>query len=117
MNRTEARRGDVWWADIPEPVGSAPGFRRPVLIVQADLFNATGIRTVIAAIMTSNPRLAQLPGNVSVTAKLSGLPKDSVVNLTQILTLDLSQLTEHVGLLPPRLMNAIGDELRRVLDL
>ena len=117
MAQLEARRGDIWWADIPEPVGSGPGFRRPVLVIQADLFNATGIRTVIAVMLTSNQRMAELPGNVAVPGSACGLNKDSVVNITQVLTIDRALLTDHAGTLPPRFMKAVSEGLRMVLAL
>ncbi|MFP4438285.1 MAG: type II toxin-antitoxin system PemK/MazF family toxin [Chloroflexaceae bacterium] len=96
------RRGDIWWANLPDLQGSAAGYRRPVLIIQADTFTASRIATVIVIAITSNLRLAAAPGNVFVSATESGLPRDSVVNVSQILTLDKSMLDEHVGhLLPP----------------
>jgi len=111
------RRGDVWWADLGPPSGSGPGFRRPVVIVQADLFNLNGMQTVIVAILTSNERLARAPGNVMVSAALSGLKKDSVVNVTQLFTIDEELLSNHVGSLPPRVMRVIDNGLRMVLAL
>lgn len=110
-------RGSVCWADLGFPVGSAPGFRRPVVVVQSDLFNATRIPTTIVATMTTNLDLAQAPGNVLVPASSSGLGKDSVVNVSQVLTVDRSQLEPPVGGLPIRLMSAIDEGLRDVLDL
>ena len=88
-------RGQVWWADLGEPDGSEPGFRRPVLIVQSDAFNRRRIRTVIAVVLTANLRLVDAPGNVLVPAKASGLPKDSVANVSQVVTLDKNFLTER----------------------
>jgi mRNA interferase MazF len=81
-------RGEVWWADLPEPRGSEPGYRRPVLVVQADSFNRSRIHTVIIAVLTTNIELAEAPGNVLLPAGSSGLSRDSVVNVSQILTLD-----------------------------
>jgi mRNA interferase MazF len=110
-------RGEIWWADLPEPRGSEPGFRRPVLIIQADSFNRSGIRTVIVAVITGNLRLAEAPGNVLLLASASGLPRDSVVNVSQILALDRSFLTEEVGKLAGRQMQDIDAGLRLVLEL
>ncbi|MEO1133073.1 MAG: type II toxin-antitoxin system PemK/MazF family toxin [Cyanobacteria bacterium J06639_1] len=111
------QRGDIWWADLPAPVTSEPGFRRPVLIVQANAFNRSRIRTAIAIILTSNLRLAQAPGNLLVPAKDSGLPKDSVANVSKIVTADRSFLTERVSRLSDRLMQRVDDGLRLVLSL
>lgn len=93
-------QGDVWWADLDEPAGSGPGFRRPVVVVQGDVFNRSALRTVVAVSLTSNLRWAQAPGNVRLTARATGLPRDSVANVSQIVTLDKSILTERVGKLP-----------------
>lgn len=111
------RRGEIWWADLPNPVASEPGFRRPVLIVQADWMTGSGIRTVVVAALTSNLRLAQLPGNVVVQPGDSGLPKPSVVNVSQLTALDQSELVQRMGRLPPSLMQHIDAGLRLVLDL
>ncbi|HEY2390157.1 MAG TPA: type II toxin-antitoxin system PemK/MazF family toxin [Candidatus Angelobacter sp.] len=110
-------RGEIWWADLPEPRGSEPGFRRPVLIIQADSFNRSGIRTVIVAVITGNLRLAELPGNIFLPAQKNGLPRDSVVNVSQLITLDHSFLTEEVGKLPGPLMAEVDAGLRLVLQL
>lgn len=111
------RRGDIWWASLPEPVKSEPGFRRPVFIIQSDDFNRSRIATVVAVVITSNTRLAQAPGNVFLSQKLSGLPKDSVVNVSQVVTLDKSCLTEKVGVLTPETIDRIEKGLRLVLQL
>jgi mRNA interferase MazF len=110
-------RGEIWWADLPEPRGSEPGFRRPVLIIQADSFNRSGIRTALVAVITSNLRLAELPGNVFLPAQTSGLPRDSAVNVSQLLTLDRAFLTEEINKLPSRLMADVDTGLRLVLEL
>lgn len=110
-------RGEIWWADLPQPRRSEPGFRRPVLVVQADSFNRSYIQTVIVAVITSNLQLAEAPGNVLLPARSSGLPKDSVVNVSQLLTLDRSFLTEPAGILPHRLQSSVDAGLRSVLDL
>ncbi|MFK8185140.1 MAG: type II toxin-antitoxin system PemK/MazF family toxin [Phormidesmis sp.] len=93
-------RGEIWWADLAVPDGSALGCRRPVLIVQDDIFNQSAIRTVIVVIITSNTQLAEAPGNVLLPRKLSGLPKDSVANVSQVFTIDKTLLTERIGSLP-----------------
>lgn len=93
-------QGDVWWADLGEPVGSQPGFRRPVVVVQADSFNRSRIATVVCIPLTSNLRVADAPGNVLLDRGTTGLPKDSVANVSQPMTLDKDSLTERVGKLP-----------------
>lgn len=113
----EIQRGEVWWADLAEPRGSEPGHRRPVLIVQADAFNRSRIGTVLCVVLTSNLRLAEAPGNVLVSAKAAGLPKDSVANVSQVVTLDRTFLDDHIGRLPPRLLNAVDAGLKLVLGL
>ncbi len=113
----EIQRGEIWWADLPAPRRSEPGHRRPVLVVQADSFNLSRIQTVIVASITTNLRLADAPGNVLLPASVSGLPRDSVVNVSQLLTLDRSFLTEHAGTLPPRLERSVDEGLRIVLHL
>jgi mRNA interferase MazF len=90
-------QGDVWWADLAEPSGSEPGFRRPVVVVQGDSFNRSDIRTVVAVPLTSNVRWGDAPGNVRLTARSTGLPRDSVANVSQIVALDKAVLTERVG--------------------
>jgi mRNA interferase MazF len=93
-------QGEVWLADLPAPAGSGPGFRRPVVVVQGDALNRSRIATVVCVPLTSNLRWASAPGNVSLSARLTGLPKDSVANVSQIVTLDKDLLTERVGKLP-----------------
>ena len=95
------QRGDICWADLPEPVGSGPGYRRPVLLIQADSFNRSQIRTVIVAVISKNTALAKAPGNVLLPAQASGLPLDSVVNVSQVITLDKSLLSECVSVSSP----------------
>ena len=90
-------QGDVCWADLPEPVGSGPGFRRPVLVVQGDSLNRSRLETVLCIPLTSNLKWAKAPGNVLLPARSSGLSKDSVANVSQIITLDRALLTERVG--------------------
>jgi mRNA interferase MazF len=90
-------QGDVCWADLAEPVGSGPGFRRPVLIVQGDAFNRSRVATVVCVPLTSNVKWGEAPGNVLLPARSSGLSKGSVANVSQIVTLDRDLLTERVG--------------------
>lgn len=111
------QRGELWWASLPLPLGSGPGFRRPVLIIQADAFNVSGIGTAIVAVVTSNLALADAPGNVRLSSRLSGLPRDSVVNVSQVLTIDRRTLTDLVGPVPARKMEEIDRGLRLALDL
>jgi len=102
-------QGDVWWADLPEPSGSNPGFRRPVVVVQGDMFNLSALRTVVCVVLTSNVRWADAPGNVLLKSRTTGLSRDSVANVTQIVTLDRSVLTERVGRLSrPKLELVLG---------
>ncbi|MEX2609809.1 MAG: type II toxin-antitoxin system PemK/MazF family toxin [Gemmatimonadota bacterium] len=111
------QRREIWWAELDEPRGSEPGCRRPVLIVQADAFNRSRIRTVAAVILTSNLRLLDAPGNVLLSCSASGLPRDSVANVSQIVTLDRAFLTERVSRIAPRVMAQIDAGLTLVLDL
>jgi mRNA interferase MazF len=111
------QRGDIWWADLPEPVGSGPGYRRPVLLIQADPFNRSRIKTVIAVVISKNTALAKAPGNVLIPAHVSGLPLDSVVNISQIITLDKGLLSECVSNLPSALMEKIDAGLRLAMNL
>ncbi len=113
----ELARGDIWWADLPEPRGSEPGYRRPLLIVQNDAFNRSRLRTTIAVVLTSNVRLVDAPGNVLVPARASGLPRDSVANVSQIITVDRSALTERIGRLPGSMVEQVADGLRLTLAL
>jgi mRNA interferase MazF len=110
-------RGELWWVDFGEPDGSAPGYRRPAVVVSSDRFNLSRLATVVVAAVTSNLRLAQAPGNVALTAAGSGLPKDSVVNVSQLLTIDRRLLGEQAGTLTPAHMRAVDDGLRLVLSL
>lgn len=110
-------RGQVWWADLDEPRGSAPGFRRPLLVVQDDAFNRSRLRTVIAVVLTSNLRLVEAPGNVLLPAKASGLSKDSIANVSQVVTLDRDFLSEPVGRIKGQLLKDVENGLRLVLGL
>ncbi|MBI2378443.1 MAG: type II toxin-antitoxin system PemK/MazF family toxin [Deltaproteobacteria bacterium] len=110
-------RGEVWWASLPEPDGSEPGGRRPVLVIQANAFNKSSIRTVIVASLTTRFERASAPGNVLVTSKQSGLRRDSVIDVSEILTIDRRALTEKVGNAPAKIMGQVDDGLRRVIGL
>ncbi|HUI58173.1 MAG TPA: type II toxin-antitoxin system PemK/MazF family toxin [Bryobacteraceae bacterium] len=94
-------QGEVWWADLPGPTGSGPGFRRPVVVVQGDALNRSGIVTIVCVPLTGNVRWADAPGNALLPARLTGLRKDSVANVSQIFALDKDLLTEQTGKLPP----------------
>lgn len=111
------KRGQIWWADLSEPQASGPGYRRPVLVIQANEFNSSRINTVIVAVITSNLRLADAPGNVLLPRAQSGLPKDSVINVSQILILDKSFLTEQIATLGTSVMRQTGEGLQLVLSL
>jgi mRNA interferase MazF len=110
-------RGEIWWAELPDPTASEPGFRRPVVVVQSNAFNRSRIRTVIAVVLTSNLRLAEAPGNVLVPSSDSGLPKDSIANVSQVVTVDRAFLTERCGRLPAHLIRSVDEGLRLVLSL
>lgn len=111
------KRGEVWWASLPPPDGSGPGLRRPVVIVQSNPFNDSRIATVVIATITSNLALAEAPGNIRIGKAESGLSKPSVINVSQVLTLDRSYLTERVRALPQPVMNRLDSGLRLVLSL
>lgn len=111
------RRGEIWWGTLPEPTGSGPGFRRPLLIVSANSFNDSRISTVVAAVITSNLRLADAPGNVRLPVKGTGLTKVSVANVSQIITVDKTFLTQRIGKLSSRLLAEVDDGLRLVLSI
>jgi mRNA interferase MazF len=111
------RRGEIWWASLPDPRGSEPGYRRPVLVVQSDDFNQSSLRTVLAVAVTSNVPLAEAPGNVLLSRKESGLPRPSVANVSQLVTLDKSFLHERVRRIPPAVMSEVERGLRLVLSL
>jgi len=103
----EITQGDLWWADLSAPSGSGPGFRRPVVVVQGNPLNRSRIATVVCVPLTSNTNWAGAPGNVLLTGKSTGLPKDSVANVSQIVTVDRSLLTERVGRLRPKQLQEI----------
>jgi mRNA interferase MazF len=111
------RRGEIWWAGLSAPVGSELGYRRPVVVIQSDAFNRSRIGTVVAAAITSNMQLAKAPGNVVLPQRESRLRRDSVVNVSQIVTLDRSFLTDRVARLTPGRLAELDEGLRLVLAL
>ncbi len=111
------QRGDIWWASLRPPAGSEPGHRRPVLIVQSDHFNKSRINTVVVSILTSNLRLQAAPGNVLLKKRITRLARDSVVNVSQVVTLDKSFLAQRISTLPPDRMIEVDEGLRLVLNL
>ncbi|MDZ7698113.1 MAG: type II toxin-antitoxin system PemK/MazF family toxin [Deltaproteobacteria bacterium] len=111
------QRGDIYWASLRPPAGSEPGYRRPVLIVQNDDFNKSRINTVVVAVLTTNLSLQAAPGNVFLTKRSTRLTRDSVVNVSQIITLDKSFMTEHISAISPDKMRDVDDGLRLVLNL
>ncbi len=111
------KRGEIWWAALPPPAGSGPGHRRPVVVVQSDGFNRSRIRTVVVAAVTSNLALAAAPGNLALPARGTGLRRASVVNVSQIVTLDRALLVAKAGAVPPDLRPALDAGLRLVLGL
>ena len=110
-------RGDLYWADLGAPSGSSPAKRRPVLIIQSDPYNSSRLATVLVAVITSSTALAAMPGNVFLPAVTTGLPRDSVVNITALVTLNKADLTDRVGQLPGGLIDEVDRGLRRVLGL
>jgi mRNA interferase MazF len=112
-----SERGELWWADLGLPRGSAPALRRPVLIVSADQYNRSELRTVTVAVLTSNARLAALPGNVSIAAGIGGVEVDSVINVTQLATIDRGALEQHIGAVPDWLIGQVDSGLERALAI
>ncbi|MBL8992757.1 MAG: type II toxin-antitoxin system PemK/MazF family toxin [Spirochaetia bacterium] len=110
-------RGEIYVAELGLPVGSSPGFRRPVLVIQSDHFNASKINTVIVAVITSNLGVSDAPGNVFLGRADSGLKKDSVLNVSQVITVDKSQLAERIGKIRPSILKDVEEGLRLVLKL
>jgi mRNA interferase MazF len=111
------RRGEIYWVDLGQPRGSRPAKTRPVLVVQSDPYNASQLATVLAVVLTSNTAFAAMPGNVFVPSAFSGLPLDSVVNVTGMITLDKEDLEDAVGDVPAALMREVDQGLRRVLGV
>ena len=111
------RRGEIWWANLREPLGSEPGYRRPVVIVSTDAMNTSSIQMVIVAVLTTNVSLAASPGNVLVSSEETGLSKISVVNVSQVVAVDKGFLSEYIGALGAEAMRRISDGLRLVMAL
>ena len=109
------KRGEVWWAELPDPTASEPGFRRPVLILQSNLFNRSRIKTALVATITSDMKLAAAPGNVSLSKRSANLGRESVVNISQIVTLDKSFLRERVGKLQDPKLREVEEGVRLIL--
>ncbi len=110
-------RGEIWWADLGIPYGSEPGYKKPIMVIQDDAFNRSKIQTVIVAPITTNINLVDAPGNVSLDADKSGLPKNGVINISQISTIDKRRLTEKVGLLSQSLMAEIDYGIKLILNI
>jgi mRNA interferase MazF len=110
-------RGEIWWASLPIPRGSEPGYRRPVVIVQSDAFNRSEISTIIVAAISSNLRLAEAPGNIYLKRRDSGLPKESVINVSHLLTLDKKYLSEKAGRLSLKHVNELNEGVKIALSL
>lgn len=111
------RRAEIYWADLGAAAGSRPAKRRPVLVIQSEPYNESRLATVLAAVVTSNTALATMPGNVFLPGLMIGLARDSVVNVTALVTLNKADLTDWIGQVPPGLMHEVDDGLRRVLAL
>ncbi|MFN0113013.1 MAG: type II toxin-antitoxin system PemK/MazF family toxin [Blastocatellia bacterium] len=110
-------RGEIWWATLPPALDSGPAGRRPVVIIQNDLFTTSSIRTVIVVVVTSNLRLAEAPGNVLLPKRQSGLARDSVANVSQLYTLDKSRVTDYICTLPKNVLQNIEEGLRLIMNL
>jgi len=111
------KRGEIWWADLPDPVASEPGYSRPLIIIQIDEFNRSRINTVVVVVLTTNLLLAEAPGNVFLAAVQTGLHKDSVANVSQVLTVDKSFLTEKAGKVRKQELQKVESGLRLVMGL
>lgn len=111
------RRGEVWWAELGLPRRSAPAHRRPVLVLSSDAYNRSRIATVVCVAITSNLRLVEAPGNVALAAGKGGLPKGSVVNVSQVVTLDRTDLEERLGALDRKTIRSVEAGVRLVLGL
>lgn len=110
-------QGEIWWAELPSPRGSEPGKTRPVLVIQADAFNRSTIGTVICAVLTSNTHLAGAPANILLETPVSGLDKTSVINFSQIITLDKSYFKSLVSMLPKPILLEIQKSLKLIFDI
>jgi len=110
-------KGELWWANLPDdPYGSEPGKRRPVIIIQNDLFNRSDIRTTICAVITSNMKLSQMPGNITLEKGVAGLDKTSVINFSQIATIDRTRLIEQISMLPKKYIDKINESIKFIFD-
>ena len=110
-------KGEIWWANLPDdPYGSEPGKRRPVVIIQNDSFNRSSIRTTICVSVTSNMKLAHFPGNIELEKAISGLDKSSVINFSQIVTIDKTRLIEYISMLPKNYITKINESIRYIFD-
>ncbi len=110
------RQGDIYWLDLDDPGGSEPGYRHPHVVVQNDVFNASRIGTVVVCALTSNMKRADAPGNVVLKKGEANLKKDSVVNVTQLVTVDKNDLLEKIGTLSPARVRAIADGIRLLIE-
>jgi mRNA interferase MazF len=108
-------QSEVWWADLADPIGSTPGYRRPVVVIQSDALNRSQRATVVCVVLTSNLRWSVAPGNLLLSAKYTSLDRDSVANASQLVTIDKRQLTERVGRIPQRQLEAIFSGIDRVM--
>ncbi len=111
------KRGEIWWASLEEPRGSEPGYKRPVVIISSDAFNQSKIQTVVVAVVTSNLRLAHAPGNIFIARRDSGLSKESVINVSQVLTIDKSFPVEKVSKLSDKKILALDEGLKLSLSI
>ncbi len=109
--------GEIWWANLPNPYGSGPGYRRPVVIIQQNSFNESSINTIIVVVITSNLHLSKAPGNIRINKKQSLLDKDSVINISQVYTIDKTTLTEKVALLSSKTIKELKENLKMIFDL
>lgn len=110
------RQGDIFWIELPTPVGSEPGYRRPAVVVQNDVFNSSDLATVVLCVLTSNLKWARMPGNVMLAEGEANLPKRSVVNVTQLFTADRRQLVEYIGSVSPGRLREILNRIYFVLE-
>lgn len=111
------QRGDIWWSSLAEPAGSSPGYSRPVLVIQSDRYNHSKINTVVIAVITKDIDLINSEGNISITKQQSKLPRDSVISVSQLFTIDESQLRDYVSSLSEKKMRQVDLGLRKVLSL
>ena len=110
-------RGEIYWVNFGVPIGSEPGYKRPAVILQSNTFNQTRIRTVICVVLTSNLDLLEAPGNILIERVVSGLPKDSVLNISQIYTVDKQSVEQKIGRLPESYIHRIDASIRLIMDV